>query len=98
MLRAENACSLATFIFEDILCWWGAIEELVTDNGPAFVQAAEHLSAKYKINHIKISPYNSQANRIVERRHLDVREALVKASEDEEQHWPTAAPAVFWAE
>jgi hypothetical protein len=98
MLHAENARSLATFIFEDILCRWGAIEELVTDNGPAFVQAAEHLATKYKINHIKISPYNSQANGIVERRHLDVREALVKASEGEEQQWTTAAPAVFWAE
>ncbi|EKM74527.1 hypothetical protein AGABI1DRAFT_17180, partial [Agaricus bisporus var. burnettii JB137-S8] len=53
---------------------------------------------KYKVNHIRISPYNSQANGIVKRRHLDVREALVKASEGEEQHWTTAAPGVFWAE
>jgi hypothetical protein len=98
LLRAENARSLATFIFEDILCRWGAIEELVTDNGPAFIQAAEHLAAKYKINHIRISPYNSQANGIVEQRHLDIREALVKASEGEEKHWTTVAPAVFWAE
>jgi hypothetical protein len=66
LLCAKNACSLATFIFKDILCRWGAIEELVTDNGPAFIQAAEYLSAKYKINHIRISPYNSQANSIVE--------------------------------
>jgi hypothetical protein len=98
LLRAENTRSLTMFIFEDILCRWGAIEELVTDNGPAFVQAAEYLSAKYKINHIRISPYNSQANSIVERRHLDVREALVKASEGQEQQWTTAAPAVFWVE
>lgn len=51
MLRAENARSLGTFIFEDILCPWGAIKEIVTDNGPAFIQAAEFLSARYKINY-----------------------------------------------
>lgn len=61
------------------------------------MQAAEYLAAKYQINHICISPYNSQANGIVERRHLDVREALVKASEGQEQHWTIAAPTVFWA-
>ncbi|KAF7776572.1 hypothetical protein Agabi119p4_4965 [Agaricus bisporus var. burnettii] len=41
------------------------------------------------------SPNNHQR---IKRRHLDVREALVKASEGEEQHWTTAAPGVFWAE
>jgi hypothetical protein len=98
MLRAENARSLGSFIFEDILCRWGAIEEIVTDNGPAFVQAAQYLSEKYKINHIRISPYNSQANGPVERRHFDVREALVKAAEGNEKHWVNVAPSVFWSE
>lgn len=66
MLRTENARTIGTFIFEEILCRWGAVEELVTDNGPPFVQAAEFLSTRYKINHIRISPYNSQANGPVE--------------------------------
>ncbi|KAJ3555386.1 hypothetical protein NP233_g12222 [Leucocoprinus birnbaumii] len=98
MLRAENARTLGTFIFEEILCRWGAVEEIVTDNGPAFIQAVEYISEKYKINHIRISPYNSRANGLVERRHLDVREALVKAVEGEENRWAMAAPSVLWAE
>lgn len=98
MLRAENARALGTFIFEDILCRWGAVEEIVTDNGPAFVQAVDYLSRRYKVNHIRISPYNSQANGPVERRHYDVREALIKAAEGDENRWTTVAPAVFWAE
>jgi hypothetical protein len=98
MLRLENARSLGTFIFEDILCRWGAIEEIVTDNGPAFIQAVEFLSARYKINHIRISPYNSRANGPVERRHFDVRESLVKAAGGEENRWTTVAASVFWAE
>ncbi|KXN81424.1 Gag-Pol polyprotein [Leucoagaricus sp. SymC.cos] len=89
---------LGTFIFEDILCRWGAVEEIVTDNGPAFVQATEFLSEHYKINHIRISPYNSRANGPIERRHFDICESLVKAAGGEEKHWTRVAPSVFWAE
>ena len=73
MLRSENASTLASFIFEDILCHWSALAEIVTDNGPAFVQALDVLANRYNIQHICISPYNSQANGVVERCHLDVQ-------------------------
>jgi hypothetical protein len=98
MLRSENARSLAAFLFEDILCRYGMIEELVTDNGPPYVAAVKHLKERYDIPDIKISPYNSQANGPVERRHYDVREALMKATEGDESKWPLVAPSVFWAE
>ena len=65
-LLKENEKTLGDFIFEDILCRWGGVTEIVTDNGPAFVAAAGYLSEKYGIHHIKISPYNSQANGVVE--------------------------------
>ena len=44
MLHSENASTLASFIFEDILCHWDALAEIVTDNGPAFVQALDVLA------------------------------------------------------
>ena len=59
-------------LFEDILCRWGGVAEIVTYNGPAFVAVAGYLSEKYGIHHIKISPYNSQANGIVECKHFDM--------------------------
>jgi hypothetical protein len=40
------------------------------------------------IPHIPTVPYNSQANGIVERRHRDVREALIKAADGDESKWP----------
>lgn len=97
-LKAENARTISRFIYEDILCRWGALEEIVTDNGPAFVAAAKYLVDRYHIHHIRISPYNSQANGPVERRHLDVREALMKTVEGDESKWFSALPSVFWAE
>ena len=57
MLHSKNASALASFIFEDILCHWGALAEIVTDNGPAFVQALNVLADQYNIRHICISPY-----------------------------------------
>jgi hypothetical protein len=44
MLCSEKAVGLASFIFEDILCRWGPISEIVTDNGPSFIQALEFLA------------------------------------------------------
>ena len=41
--------------------------------------------------------YNSQANGIIERRHLDVQEALLKACEGETAKWSRYAHSVFWA-
>ena len=49
MLRSKNASALTSFIFEDILCRWGALAEIVTDNGPAFVQALDVLTNRYNI-------------------------------------------------
>ena len=98
MLRSENAAALTSFIFEDILCRWGPLAEIVTDNGPDFIQAVDVLADRYKIRHIHISPYNSQANGVVEWHHFNVREAIVKSSLGGESHWHTAAHLVFWAE
>ena len=84
ILHSETASSIATFIFEDILCCWGTITELITDNGSPFIQALDLLANQYGVRHIRISPYNSQANSVVERCHYNVREAICKSSPEGE--------------
>lgn len=98
MLKSESAVNLAGFIFEDILCRWGSIMEIVTDNGKPWVKAADQLKKQYGINHIKISGYNSQAQGVIERKHYDVRESLIKSCDGNQSIWPKAAHAIFWAE
>ncbi len=98
MLRNDSADAIAKFIFEEILCRWGALSEIVTDNGPPVIAAVAALAAKYKIHHMKISGYNSQANGIVERRHRNVREAIMKTVKDSPAQWPSVAHTIFWAE
>jgi hypothetical protein len=74
MLRKETGAALGTFIFEDLLCRWGCLEEIVTDNGKPYIEALNYLATQYGITHIRISAYNSKANGPVERRHRDVRD------------------------
>jgi hypothetical protein len=66
MLKSETVRTLGMFLFEEILCRWGVVEEIVTDNGSPFVPAVSWLAEKYHIHHIRILAYNSQANGIVE--------------------------------
>ena len=98
MLQSKNASAIPSFIFKDILCCWGAVSELITDNGPALVQALDVLASRYGIHHIQISPYNSQVNGVVKWRHYDVQEAIVKSTLGGEIRWSATAHSVFWAE
>jgi hypothetical protein len=92
------AKTIRDWIFEDILCRWGSLCEIVTDNGPAFLKALGYLSKRYHIEHIRISGYNSRANGLVERPHFDVRQSLFKAVDGDQKRWSQGAYPVFWAE
>jgi len=97
-LRTETGHMLGNFIFKEILCRWGSVEEIVTDNGSAFITALDWLASKYSIRHIQISAYNSQANGIVERQHQTIQESLTKTCEGNISKWLTVVPHVFWAD
>jgi hypothetical protein len=94
----ETGHTLGTFLFEEVLCHWGAVEEIVTDNGTAFVTALGWLERHFGIWHIRILAYNSQANGIVERQHCMIQESIVKACEDNAAKWPAVAPYAFWVD
>ena len=94
----QNANVCAEFLFEDVICRWGLCKQIVTDNAQLWIKAVKYLQEKYGIRGISISPYNSQANGKVERYHLDIREALVKATGDNLSQWRFFVPHVAWAE
>jgi hypothetical protein len=87
MLQRKTAKVLGDWIFEEILCKWGVLREIVTDNGPACIKVMEYLRKRYHITHIKISGYNSRANGLVNRSHFDVRQALYKVADGNEKKW-----------
>ena len=98
MLRKETAQALGDWIFQDILCRWGVLVEIVSDNSKPFVAALGYIEKKYHIKHIRISRYNSRANGIVERSHFNVRQALFKAADGKQSKWSQVAYSAFWSE
>ena len=65
-LKVENGKAIANWLFEDIICRWGCIKEIITDNGSPYKSAVGWLEQKYEIKGIRISPYNSKANGKIE--------------------------------
>ena len=57
MLRELRAKTIAAFIFEDIICRWGNVDTISTDNGSGFDnEILARLLEDYNVHHIKIFP------------------------------------------
>ena len=97
-LASENSTALGDWIFQDLICCWGALHEIITDNGQPFIKALAYLSKRYHINHIRISGYNHHANGIVEQSHFDFCQALFKSVDGDQSKWMTGFYSVLWAE
>lgn len=98
-LRDEKARSIAQWIYEDILCRWGGITTIVTDNGESFKAAVQWIAQKWEIRHITISAYNSRANSAIERPHWDIRQMLFKVTGAKNVNkWYWFLNSVLWAD
>ncbi len=98
MLRKETGQAIGNWIFQDILCRWGTLIEIVSDNGKPFIVVLSYMEQKYHMKHIRISGYNLHANRIVKWLHFDVWQALFKVSDGVEGKWAQVTYLVFWLE
>ena len=93
-----SAEAIGQWLFEDIICHWGCLIEIITDNGGPFIKAVKWLEQKYGITGIKISAYNSRANGSVERPHWDIRQMLYKACGGDISKWWWFLSHVLWAD
>ena len=98
ILWKETVQALSDWIFQDLLCQWGTLAEIISDNSKPFVTALAHLECKYHIKHIQISGYNLHANGIVECSHFDVWQVLFKEADGKQNHWLQVTYSVFWSE
>jgi RNase H-like domain found in reverse transcriptase/Integrase zinc binding domain len=97
-LRSIKAKHIAQFLFQEVICHYGHIGQIVTDNGPEVKGAVEELLRRYGIPQIKISAYNSKANGVVERGHFTIREAIMKMCQGKVKDWPNFVDHAFWAD
>ena len=54
-VRTANSTTIGDWLYQDFLCRWGALCEIVTDNGAPWLKAVEHVRDKYHIHHIRVS-------------------------------------------
>jgi hypothetical protein len=97
-IKNDNAETLGMFLLEEIICRWGCPKKIVTDNAKQFIKAVAWLEAKYGIQHILISPYNSQGNGNVENGHFPMRQSLFKATGGNPAKWFYFFHQVLWAD
>ena len=72
LLREETGRSVGIWLFKDVVCQWGCMHEIITDNVSIHRAAVAWLERKYGIKGIRISSYNFRANGRIERPHWDV--------------------------
>jgi hypothetical protein len=97
-IARDKAKVIAKFFLKRIILRYGIVQEVTTDNGPSFSKEFAQLLKQYGIHHIRISPYNSQGNGVVERGHYNIREALVKLCNGNLSQWPSMVPAASFAD
>src|SRR6266496_850088 len=81
-LTHANAWQVAKFIYEEIICRFGASRVLQSDRGTHFVnEVIQELTDKFQIRHSLSSPYYPQINELVERFNRTLCEGLAKVAE-----------------
>lgn len=91
----ESTKALSNWIYQDLLCRWGALSEIISDNGAPWVKALDYVAKQYHIRHIRISGYNSRANGVVERPHFSLRDSLWKATAGDASKWTLRVHSVL---
>jgi hypothetical protein len=97
-LKRITSVNIAKFIWEDILCRYGWVVQITTDNRSETKGACKELLEKYGVPQIRILPYNSRANGVVERGHFVLCGGIIKACQDNVADWPDFVPHAFFAD
>lgn len=72
-----------TKVLQDVCARMGAMNTLVTDNGPQFTSAAfDQFTKRNAIDHVRTAPYHPQSNGLAERFVDSLKRALAKSPND----------------
>ncbi len=84
------------FLYEEIICRFGAPRILQSDRGTHFVnELIQRLTKRFKIKHSLSSPYHPQSNGLVERFNKMLCEGIAKLAEEVDQWDRFIQPVLF---
>ncbi len=83
LLKAANAKTVATFIYEEIICRFGLPRIIQSDRGTHFVnEVIRKLTKRFRVKHNLSLPYHPQSNGLVERFNKTLCERIAKVAEE----------------
>ena len=95
--KTDNANTVATFLYENIITRFGCLKELVSDRGTHFINnTIAALTAKYEIKHRKTTPYHPRANGQTEKTNGILCKILTKTVSGAGINWDTKLFAAVW--
>lgn len=97
-LPTTSSALVARFFFEQVVCRFGLVGHVSSDNGTEFLGAFKELLVHYGIPQVFISAYNPEGNAMVERGHVGIKEALFKMMRSLGGDWVSLLPFVLWAD
>jgi hypothetical protein len=98
MLARKSADAVADFLWQDVICRFGCIPQITTDNGTEFQGAVNALARRYNITVIRISPYNPAANGMIERSHRTWINSIWKLCGNKKNKWSRWFYPALWAD
>ena len=85
-LKAANTNTVAMFLYEEIICRFGAPRILQSDRGTHYVnEVIQRLTKRFKIKYSLSSPYHPQSNELVKRFNKMLCEGIAKLAEEIDQ-------------
>src|SRR6266498_334021 len=95
-LKTANVNTVATFLYKEIICRFGAPRILQSDRGTHFInELIQRLTKRFKIKHSLSSPYHLQLNGLVERFNKTLCEGIAKLAEEVDQWDKFIQPVLF---
>jgi transposase InsO family protein len=95
--KIDNASTVATFLYENIITRFGCPKELVSNCGAHFINSTmAALTEKYEIKHRKTTPYHPCANGQTEKTNDILCKILTKTITCAGIDWDTKLFAALW--
>jgi len=98
MLSRKTSDEVADFLWQDVICRFGCIPQISTDNGTEFKKAVDALTRKYGTNLVRISPHNPAANGMIERGHRTWINSIWKLCGNKKHKWSKWVYPALWAD
>jgi hypothetical protein len=77
-IKTMKAETWVEFLYEEVVCRYGAVGQIVTDNGELNSELGLKFEEKYKIHLTFTTTYHPQSNSVVERGHAPLNVSLAK--------------------